>query len=58
MDLSHHRMSEHDDSAIGCAMMLTPMQAARKICEHGSWKVTNLQLQKILYLAQMLFMAW
>jgi uncharacterized phage-associated protein len=32
------------------------MQAARKVCEHGSWKVTNLGLQKILYLAQMTFM--
>jgi uncharacterized phage-associated protein len=32
------------------------MQAARKICEHGSWKTTNLGLQKILYLSQMLFM--
>jgi uncharacterized phage-associated protein len=37
-------------------MPLTAMQAARKICEHGSWKITNLGLQKILYLAQMLFM--
>jgi uncharacterized phage-associated protein len=37
-------------------MPLTAMQASRKICEHGSWKVTNLSLQKTLYLAQMLFM--
>lgn len=37
-------------------MALTAMQAARKICEHGSWQVTNLGLQKILYIAQMLFM--
>ena len=36
--------------------MLTLMQAARKICEHGSWKITNLGLQKILYISQMLFM--
>jgi len=36
-------------------MPLTAMQAARKICEHGSWKITNLGLQKILYLSQMLF---
>ena len=40
----------------GVPMPLTAMQAARKICEHGSWKTTNLGLQKILYLAQMLFM--
>jgi uncharacterized phage-associated protein len=32
------------------------MQAARNICEHSSWKMTNLGLQKILYLAQMIFM--
>jgi uncharacterized phage-associated protein len=41
---------------MGCTMPLTAMQAARKICEHGSWKVTNLGLQKSLYIAQMLFM--
>lgn len=28
----------------------------RFICEKGGWKVTNLQLQKILYLAQMIYM--
>jgi uncharacterized phage-associated protein len=32
------------------------MQAARKVCEHGSWTVTNLGLQKILYIAHMLYM--
>lgn len=37
-------------------MALTAMQAARKVCEHGSWKITNLGLQKILYISQMLFM--
>jgi uncharacterized phage-associated protein len=37
-------------------MPLTAMRASRLICEHGSWKVTNLSLQKILYIAQMLFM--
>ncbi|HWK96229.1 MAG TPA: type II toxin-antitoxin system antitoxin SocA domain-containing protein [Pseudolabrys sp.] len=37
-------------------MALTALQAARKVCEVGSWKVTNLGLQKILYLSQMLFM--
>lgn len=37
-------------------MPLSAMQAARKICEHGSWRTTNLGLQKILYLSQMLFM--
>ncbi|VFU10211.1 Panacea domain-containing protein [Methylocella tundrae] len=28
----------------------------RLICELGSWKVTNLQLQKILYMSQMYYM--
>ena len=28
----------------------------RYICERGDWKVTNLQLQKLLYLAQMVYM--
>lgn len=37
-------------------MPLTPFQAARKVCEHGSWRITNLGLQKILYIAQMIFM--
>jgi uncharacterized phage-associated protein len=37
-------------------MPLRAMQAARMVCEHGSWRVTNLSLQKILYIAQMLFM--
>jgi len=37
-------------------MPLTAFQAARKVCEHGSWKITNLSLQKILYISQMLFM--
>jgi uncharacterized phage-associated protein len=37
-------------------MPLTAMQAARKVCEYGSWKITNLGLQKILYIAQMIFM--
>ena len=38
------------------ALPLTASQAARKVCEHGNWRITNLSLQKTLYLAQMLFM--
>ncbi|HAJ01863.1 MULTISPECIES: Panacea domain-containing protein [unclassified Brevundimonas] len=30
--------------------------AARRICERSDWTVTNLELQKMLYLAQMVFM--
>lgn len=34
--------------------MTVPLESAAKyICEAGNWRVTNLQLQKILYLAQM-----
>ena len=29
---------------------------AKFICEEGNWRVANLQLQKVLYLAQMLYM--
>lgn len=33
--------------------MISSFSAARFICERGGWDVTNLQLQKILYLAHM-----
>jgi uncharacterized phage-associated protein len=29
---------------------------SKYICERGDWKVTNLQLQKVLYIAQMIHM--
>lgn len=29
---------------------------ARHICEKGDWKVSNLQLQKLIYMAQMVYM--
>ena len=37
-------------------MALSALQAARKVCKISDWKVTNLQLQKILYLAHMIYM--
>lgn len=37
-------------------MTISTFQAALKICELGGWQVTNLQLQKILYLASMMYM--
>lgn len=37
-------------------MTISTKAAARKICELGGWNVTNLQLNKILYLANMVFM--
>lgn len=37
-------------------MPLSIDSAARRICQIGDWQVTNLQLQKILYLSHMYFM--
>ncbi|MFP4097405.1 MAG: Panacea domain-containing protein [Alphaproteobacteria bacterium] len=37
-------------------MTISATAAAKKICELGDWQVTNLQLQKILYLAHMVFL--
>lgn len=34
-------------------MAVRPIDAARRICELGDWGVSNLKLQKILYMAQM-----
>jgi uncharacterized phage-associated protein len=36
-------------------MSLTPLQAAKHACELSDWKITNLQLQKILYIASMIY---
>ena len=32
------------------------LAAARRMCERSDWTLTNLELQKILYLAQMVYM--
>jgi len=37
-------------------MAISALQAARKICELSKWTVTNLKLQKILYIAHMVYM--
>lgn len=37
-------------------MAISSFAAARRVCEQGKWNVTNLALQKILYLAQMVHM--
>ncbi|TAK48525.1 MAG: DUF4065 domain-containing protein [Xanthobacteraceae bacterium] len=37
-------------------MAVPAFAAARRVCERGEWRVTNLSLQKILYLAQMVHM--
>ena len=36
-------------------MGVTAMQAAKRACEASGWKLSNLQLQKILYLSQMVY---
>jgi len=35
---------------------ISALSAAREICERSDWCVTNLELQKMLYLAQMVYM--
>jgi uncharacterized phage-associated protein len=37
-------------------MPVSPFAATRRICKRGNWNVTNLALQKILYLAHMVHM--
>lgn len=34
-------------------MAISSYSAAKMICERGEWRLTNLELQKILYIAQM-----
>ena len=36
--------------------MTSGMQAAKKICELSEWSVSNLRLQKILYIAHMMYL--
>ncbi|WP_302356686.1 Panacea domain-containing protein [Alcaligenes sp. YSL9] len=36
-------------------MSVTAMQAAKRACEASGWRLTNLQLQKILYIAYMVY---
>lgn len=36
--------------------MCNVFEVAYKICEAGNWEVSNLQLQKMLYIAQVLYM--
>lgn len=35
---------------------ISALAAARSICERSDWSVTNLELQKMLYIAQMMYM--
>ena len=37
-------------------MSISALAAAKTICELGDWEVSNLQLQKILYITHMAFM--
>lgn len=36
--------------------MCNVFEVAKKLCEAGDWKITNLQLQKMLYIAQVLYL--
>lgn len=36
--------------------MASPLSAAKRLCEQSGWTLTNLQLQKMLYLAQMFWL--
>lgn len=35
--------------------MCNVFEVAKKICEAGNWEITNLKLQKMLYIAQVLY---
>lgn len=37
-------------------MSLTPLAGARVVCESRDWKASNLEIQKLLYLAHMLYL--
>lgn len=36
-------------------MTISTFEAAKKICQLGNWQITNLKLQKILYIAHLLY---
>ncbi|MBV9551125.1 MAG: DUF4065 domain-containing protein [Alphaproteobacteria bacterium] len=40
-------------SEAGVSKPIHPLAAARRLCKQSGWTLSNLQLQKILYLAQM-----
>lgn len=37
-------------------MTVSPMAAAKHMCARSGWELTNLSLQKMLYIAQMIYM--
>lgn len=37
-------------------MAITPLQVGKRLCERSGWTLTNLQLQKMAYIAHMLHM--
>lgn len=40
----------------GCAMTIPALEAAKYLCKKSGWSLSNLSLQKILYLAHMIYM--
>lgn len=51
--LGEGRISRSRD---GMEMALNPLVAAKRVCELRDWSASNLEINKILYLAQMVFL--
>ena len=47
---------EGSGSALGMTVSISSMSAAKTACEAGGWKLSNLEINKLLYLAQMKFL--
>ncbi|MDP6708427.1 MAG: DUF4065 domain-containing protein [Alphaproteobacteria bacterium] len=45
-----------DDTSSQTASTILPSEAAKKVCQLRNWRVSNLEIQKILYLAHMVYM--
>ena len=45
-----------NDVPVTVASPVTSLSAAREMCARSGWSISNLELQKLLYLAQMVYM--
>lgn len=54
----HDFRGKHDiiNYNIGTEMTISTREAAKKICELSNWEITNLELQKMLYLSHLYFL--
>lgn len=41
---------------VGVGMSISVFDAARRLCERSGWRLTNLELQKLIYLAHMFYL--